>query len=239
MVFPKLTFDTVVQQDDMVRLDAGLTFSPENDHINDIEIQPEVGEDFISVFVNKQPAKWFIDWAYETSGFKNVTIRVTCQHEVKTKTYMAAINVLDQDEDALLSSDNDLIAYEPDILNYLPKGRNSYLYVHRKAQERILAYLDEQRIWKQDNSIFTKLDLVDLGSEMKDQFKQWSTFQTLVIIFESIQVSNNDIFQEKKMEYEKLMIQARNRASLRLDRDGDGVIDEIPYNIRTTMMVRR
>jgi hypothetical protein len=239
MIFPKLTFDTVVQKDDMLRLDASLTFSPENDHINDIEIQPEDGEDFISVFVNKQPSKWFIDWAYETSGFKNVSIRVTCQHEVKTKIYTAGINVLDEEEDALLSTDNDLIPFETDILKYLPKGKNSYIYAHRKAQERILAYLDEQRIWKQDNSIYTKLDLVELGDEMKDQFKQWSTFQTLVIIFENLQSSNNDIFQEKKMEYEKLMLQARNRASLRLDRDGDGLIDPVPYNIRTTMMVRR
>lgn len=239
MIFPKLTFDTVVQKDDMIRLDASLTFSPENEHINDVEIQPEEGGDFISVFVNKQPSKWFIDWAYETSGFKNVSVRVTCSHEIKTKTYAAGINVLDEDEDALLSTDNDLMPYEPDILNYLPKGKNSYIYAHRKSQERILAYLDEQRIWKSNGEIYTKQDLIDVGADMKDQFRQWSTFQTLLIIFESIQVSGGDIFQEKKQEYENLMRQARNRSSLRLDQNGDGVIDEVPYNIRSARLVRR
>lgn len=239
MVFPKLTFDTVLQIDEKIRLDAGLTFSPDADHIKDIEIQPEPSEDFVSVWVNSQPSKWYLDWAYETGGLKDVSIRVTCNHEIKTKIYSAAINVLTEDEDALLSNDNDLIPYEPDILNYLPNGKNSYNYAHRKAQERILAYLDEQRIWKEDNSIFTKHDLYTLGAEMKDQFKQWSTFQTMMIIFESIQVGNNDIFQEKKLEYEKLMQQARNRSSLRLDRDDSGAVDIIPYNIRTTKMIRR
>jgi hypothetical protein len=166
-------------------------------------------------------------------------VQIVADSGNKTKTYIAAINVLDEDEDALLSSDNDLMPYEPDILNYLPKGKNSYIYVHRKAQERILAYLDEQRIWKSDNSVYTKQDLIDLGADIKDQFKQWSTFQSLLIIFESIQVSGGDIFQEKKLEYENLMRQARNRSSLRLDSDNDGVIDEVPYNIRSTRLIRR
>jgi hypothetical protein len=61
----------------------------------------------------------------------------------------------------------------------------------------------------------------------------------LLIIFESIQVSNGDIFQEKKLEYDNLMRQARNRAALRLDQDGDGIVDNNPYDMVTTRLVRR
>jgi hypothetical protein len=239
MLFPKLSFETVMQTEDKLRLDASLSFGTDDENITDVLIEPEIGAGFISVYNNGNTQKWFLDWAYETNGFKDVSVQIVADSGNKTKTYIAAINVLDEDEDALLSSDNDLMPYEPDILNYLPKGKNSYIYVHRKAQERILAYLDEQRIWKSDNSVYTKQDLIDLGADIKDQFKQWSTFQSLLIIFESIQVSGGDIFQEKKLEYENLMRQARNRSSLRLDQDGDGVIDEVPYNIRSTRLIRR
>lgn len=239
MLFPKLTFETVLQTEEKTRLDASLSFATDDETITDVLIEANTGEGFISVFNGGKREKWYLDWAYESDGLITPSVKMVTSTGDKTKIYTSGILILTPDEDALLSTDNDLIPFETDILKYLPKGKNSYIYAHRKAQERILAFLDEQRIWKQDNSRYTKQDLVDLGDEMKDQFKQWSTFQTLVIIFENLQSSNNDIFQEKKMEYEKLMIQARNRASLRLDRDGDGVIDEIPYNIRTTMMVRR
>lgn len=239
MLFPKLSFETVMQVDDKLRLDATRSFANDSENITDVLIEPKAGNGFISVYNNGNTSKWYLDWAYGTDGFKDVSVKIVADSGDKTKTYMAAINVLDEDTDALLSTDNDLYPYEPDILNYLPRGKNSYIYAHRKSQERILAYLDEQRIWKSDNSIYTKQDLVDLGSELKDQFRQWSTFQTLLIIFESVQVSNADIFQEKKLEYENLMRQARNRSSLRLDQDGDGVIDEVPYNIRSTRLIRR
>ena len=239
MLFPKLSFETVMQIEDKLRLDASLSFANDDENITDVLIEPEAGNGFISVYNAGNTSKWYLDWAYETNGFKDVSVRIIADSGSKTKIYTAAINVLDESEDALLSDNNDLKPYEPDILNYLPKGKNSYIYAHRKAQERILAYLDEQRIWKADNSIYTKQDIIDLAGEFKEQFRQWSTFQTLLIIFESIQVSGGDIFQEKKQEYENLMRQARNRSSLRLDQDGDGVIDEVPYNIRSTRLIRR
>jgi hypothetical protein len=239
MLFPKLSFETVMQIEDKLRLDASLSFANDDENITDVLIEPEAGNGFISVYNAGNTSKWYLNWAYETNGFKDVSVRIIADSGSKTKIYTAAINVLDESEDALLSDDNDLKPYEPDILNYLPKGKNSYIYAHRKAQERILAYLDEQRIWKADNSIYTKQDIIDLAGEFKEQFRQWSTFQTLLIIFESIQVSGGDIFQEKKQEYENLMRQARNRSSLRLDQDGDGVIDEVPYNIRSTRLIRR
>lgn len=239
MLFPKITFETVMQVDDKTRLDASLSFATDDESITDILIEPSAGAGYISVYNGGDTDKWYLDWAYETDGFKDVSVRIEAVSGNKTKTYMAGINVLTEDEDALLSNDNDLYPYETDIKNYIPRGKNSFIYAHRKSQERIISYLDEQRIWKNDNSRYTKQDIIDLDGEFKEQFRQWSTLQTLLIIFESIQVSNGDIFQEKKLEYDNLMRQARNRAALRLDQDGDGIVDNNPYDMVTTRLVRR
>ena len=239
MLFPKLTFETVLQQDDKTRLDASLSFATDDETITDVLIEPNTGDGFISVFNGGKTNKWYLDWAYEIDGLITPSVKIVTALGDKTKIYTSGIIVLTEIEDALLSSDNDLMPFEPDIMKYLPVGKNSYTYAHRKAQERILSFLDEQRIWKSDSSRYTKQDIIDLDGEFKEQFKQWSIFQTLVILFESFQSAGNDIFQEKKAEYEKLMLQARNRSSLRLDQDGNAVIDATPYNIRTTMLVRR
>ena len=69
--------------------------------------------------------------------------------------------------------------------------------------------------------------------------KFWSTFETLLIIFESIQVSNNDIFEDKRNEYEQMRNQARNRSELRLDANDDGELDSVPTDIRTLRMITR
>ena len=240
MIFPSLTTETVMQIEDKFRLDASKSFiSGEVESVTDILIQPELTESFISVF-NSDSDKWYLDWAYQTDGMKTVSLRVETDLTPAGRTRAYSVNCLSVVDDSLFSSDSDLIPYEPDIMNYLPRGKNSYLYAHRKSQDIIIAYLDEQRIWKRDNSRITKEDIASISdNEVREQFKQWSTFQTLLIIFESIQVSNGDIFQEKKVEYSNMRDSARKRSALRLDLNGDSVIEETPYDIRTLKMVRR
>lgn len=233
MIFPKLTLETVLQIDDKTRLDASLCFiTPDESEITNVEIKPDDASDYISVFVEFENEKWFLDWAYDTDGIKNVEVKVTTATGARSRFYQ--INVLSVEDDALFSNDTDLFPYEPELYRYLPVGKNSFIYAHRASQNKILAYLDEQRIWKSDKTRFSKQDIVDV-----EEFKRWSMFQTLLIIFESIQASSNDFFQEKRMEYEKEMRSARNRAALRLDVDGDGVVDEVPYTIRTARLFRR
>lgn len=231
MRFPRLDFERVVQVDDKTRLDASASFVTNNEIVSDVEIEPEAGAGFISVY-NTNNDKWYLDWAYELEGVKTVSVRMTTDIGTKTKTF--DLDALTEEEDALFSDDNDLYPYEPNIRKYLPKGKGSFTYAHRAAQEKILSYLDEQRIWKNDGTKYQKHDITE-----KAEFKLWSVFQTLLIIFEGTQVSNNDIFEEKKMDYMKDMKSARNRASLRLDADGDGITDSVPYNIRSTRFYRR
>jgi hypothetical protein len=239
-LFPSMTFETVLQVDEKTRLDASRSFVTDDETITDVLIQPSAGDAFISVFNGGDNEKWFLDWAYDVDEFKDVAIQIVADSGSKTKTYMAGINVLTEEIDALLSTDNDILPFEPKIHRYLPRGKNSFIYAHRKAQERVISYLDEQRIWKDDKSRYTKLDLSTITDpEFKEQFKQWSSFETLLIIFESFQVSSGDLFQEKKSEYTALRNGARTRSALRLDQDGDGELDITPYDIRTTRMVRR
>ena len=237
MIFPKLTLETTLQVEDKTRLNASMSFISDA-NVTDVLIQPEASESFISVY-DTDSDKWFLDWAYTTDGIKTVIVRVETDAP-SSRDVSYSVDVLSKADDSLFSGDSDLIGYEPDILNYLPRGKNSYLYAHRKAQEVIIAYLDEQRIWNEDSSRISKQQIAAISDdEIREQFKQWSTFQTLLIIFNSIQVSNDDIFEDKKRHYEALRDSARSRSALRLDRDKDSVIDAGAYDIRTIRMLRR
>jgi len=239
-LFPNITFETVLQVDEKTRLDGSRSFVTDGENITDVLIKPSATDDFISVYNGGDSDKWSLDWAYEADGFVDVSIKIVADSGEKIKTYTSGVNVLTVEIDALLSSDNDMLPFEPKIHRYLPKGKNSFIYAHRKAQERILAYLDEQRMWKNDKSRYSKLDLSTVSDpEFKDQFRQWSSFEALLIIFESFQVSSGDIFNEKKKEYTVLRNGARTRSALRLDQNGDGKLDDVPYDIRTTRMFRR
>lgn len=238
MIFPKLSYEKIVQENDKLRLDAQYSFVTVGDEMTDILIEPMVGAGFISVFNGGNSDKWFLDWAYDLAGTFIVKVKIVTVADEKERDF--TVEVITKEVDALLSNDNDLFAYEPTIKKYLPVGKSSFTYAHRAAQSKILAYLDEQRIWKNDSSRYTKQDLASFDDqEFREQFRMWSIFQTLLIIFESSQVSSNDVFQEKRIEYEKEMRIHRNRSSLRLDGNDDGTLDPVPRNIRTTRMVRR
>ena len=230
MIFINLRYDPLVQVGDKIRLDATTCFS-QGETISNVEIEPYAGAGFISVY-NTNQEKWFIDWAYAVAGDFVVSVKITTNLGDSTKTF--DLEVVSENDDNLFSKDTDLLPFEPTLYKYLPVGRSSFIYAHRAARDKILAYLDEQRIWKNGSVAYTKEDVFS-----KPDFNRWSMFQTLLIIFESSQLITNDIFQEKRDEYENEMRQARNRSSLRLDSRGNGEIDPIPYNIRSTPLIRR
>ena len=237
MIFPSLQHENVVQLKDKTRFDANESFTTQDETITNVEIQPEDMAGFFSVYDSSDPNNmnemWFLDWAYETDGEKTVSVRVSTATGDKTETY--TINAVTQADDKLFSNDGDLCGFEPMLKRYLPEGKNSFKYAHRAAQQKIIAYLDEQRIWKRDGAKFTKDDLINL-----DEFKYWSIFQTLLIVFESSQLSRDDIFQEKREQYDQDMRNARNRGSLRLDFNGDGEQAEYEKNNNvTTRLIRR
>lgn len=243
MIFPSLTLEKVIQVDDKTRLDASLSFISGDavETVTDVLIQPEASEAFISVY-NSDKDKWYLDWAYSTDGTKTVVVRVETDATPAGRTRSYTTEILTIAEDGLFSDDSDLYPHEPKIADQLPKGKNTFLYAHRKAQEKIIAWLDESRIWHEDGSRYTKEEIATVGAsdpELLQQFNQWSTFETLFIIYGSNQVSTGDIFQSKEDEYKNMRNSARSRSALRLDANKDGAIDPQPYDIRSIGMVRR
>ena len=235
VIFPKIKTDQLVQVSDGLRIDARKTIFRNLSDITDVEISPEDDNgspQYISVFESGDFDKWFLDYSYETAGEKTVKVKVTLE-DTSTKEAEKTVTVISEADDKLFSNDQDITQSEPDILRYLPQGKTSFTFMHREAQRRILAYLDEQRIWKNDNERYTKDDIVDM-----EEFVHWSRFLVLHLIYAAKIVSQDDFFSFKAEEYKALMVSARSRATLRLDANGDGEIDTYVDRV-STFQVRR
>ena len=234
MIFPNLQLENVVQVNDKTRIDSTKSFiSKDEDPITLVEVEVESGNGFIEVGSPGLSKDWFLDWQYDTAGTKTVSCRITTSGAPVTKTVTLA--VLTESEDNLFSSDTDLTALEHDILKWVPQGRNTFKNYHRKAQSLIMAWLDENGHTDIDGNRLTKDAFVD-----KEEVKHWSAALTLSLIFSSISNSVDDVFMEKSKEYASLAVSHRKRLILRLDVDGDSVIDTNEgINIKTLDMVRR
>ncbi len=131
------------------------------------------------------------------------------------------INVLSESGDALFSNDGDLMTHESDILKFVPQGRSSFKNIHRRCQELIIAWLDEQGYVNVFGNKFTKWDIKDV-----EEVRQWSTAMALKLIFRSVSNAVDDVFAERAKEYSIQEIVHRNRSVLRIDTDKDGVADQ-------------
>lgn len=228
MIFPTLELEQTLQVDDRTRLSAEKSYiTPDENAITLIEIEPEAGSGFIDVTSSR-----YLDWQYSTDGSKLVTVRVTT--DGSPVTFSRTLPVLSVADDRLFSSDSELLPYEPNLLEWVREGRNSFLDVHRAAQDRILSWLDENRIWDEQGNRLTKEDITDL-----EEVNDWSKFMTLRLIFEGLSNAVDDIFHEKALRYMEMESKARNRAALRLDRDNDGETDVIKTDLRSMGLYRR
>lgn len=231
MIFGKIENESIIQVNDKTRLSAIKTYiSPDEADITKIEIQPESGADFIDVTENK-----YLDWSYGLDGEKTITLRVTTDY--LPSEFSNNINVVSVADDNLFSGDSDLIEYEDDILSYVRDGRSSFLDKHRAAQMLILDDLDSAQIWKRDGSRFTASDIIDI-----QDFRRWSIFLTLKIIYESLSNAIDDVFSIKARKYSSMATEAKKRASLRLDVNQDGIIsnNEIDsVDLTTGLLFRR
>ena len=104
------------------------------------------------------------------------------------------------------STDSDLIAYEPDILNHLPNTdppTTSFDSQHAESKrvldEIILARLPQSLRWKIKKGERTMNDVVD-----EADLKTVSVFHTLFLIFNWLSTREKDIFEVKSARYKKL-----------------------------------
>lgn len=232
MIFINCITEEIVQVNDKTRIDISNSFVS-GDAITDIEIQPEVGADFISVF-NIDQTRWYLDWAYSTSGEKTITVRATDDTATVSQTF--TLNIISIEDDNLYSSDAQVFAIESELKRYIPEGKSSYNYLHREAQSRILNYLDRKRIWNSDGSSLTK-DQVNINGEVQ----KWSLYETLFMIYTDLFISVGDKFSEKVNQYKALRNIERDRGSLRIDKDKSGTFEpnEEIQELKSMRLIRR
>jgi hypothetical protein len=216
-IFGVLDVESVVQVDDQTRLSGVKSFlSKDNAAITLVEIEPEAGSGFITV-TGTSSKDWFLDWSYSgVSRTVVASLRITAG---STLTFTKSISVVTAADDKLFSADVDLIELEPDLLNYVPRGRSSYLNVHRAAQKKIMDWLNESGVVDVSGNKLTKADVVDL-----DEVRAWSRDLTLSLIFKGLQNAVDDVFSDKAKYYESQAANRQNRARLRLDLNNDGSI---------------
>lgn len=147
-------------------------------------------------------------------------LTVTCTDGAETEARTITIQVYSVEGDKLFSNDADLRLHEADILKYVPPGRNTFMDVHRRSQEKILKWLDKEGYVDAFEKKFTKAAIVDI-----DEVKEWSTYISLRLISEGIRTGDEDIWTSKAKSYKGYEVEARNRAVLRLDINQDGTID--------------
>lgn len=214
-LFPNLRTDATVQVDDKLRLDASGSFKTDDEAaITAVEIEPDSGAGFVDVFDASEVNNWFLDFAYSTGGTKTISVRLTSDGAPVTKTF--SVEVLSVADDALFSTDQDIIQSESEIHRFLPDGRNSYLYVHREAQRLILADLNQRGIRKNDGSKLDKTDILD-----STDVREWSKYLTLKMIFMDISDREDDVFMQKCINYGQKAFLARD-SFIAIDFNDDG-----------------
>lgn len=239
-IFGYIELENVVQVNDKTRISCAKTFtSIDESRITLVEIEPEAGAGFIEVAnyaldQKPKPQEWILDWQYATGGLKTTTLRITTEGNAPVN-FTASITVVSEADDMLWSRDQDLMAKEPDILKWVPQGRNSYKNVHRAAQSLILEWLDAIRVWRQNGQRLEKSDL-----KVTTDLKELSTYWTLHLIFKGLQNKPDDVFAVKAQDYLNLVKQTQGRGRIQADFNQDTVVDETEsQDLKSFRMVRR
>lgn len=222
MIFPKIQCDEIVQVNDKFRIDVSRSYISKGEAaITKVEIEAEAAAGFIEV-TGSAPItseNWLLDWEYATAGVKVITARITTDGAPTTKTF--SVTALTEVIDKLFSDDDDLAAIETDILRYIPKGRNTFKYVHREAQREILEWLYTNGYTRDDRTRLTKDNVIDVN-----EIKFWSKYMVLRMIYEDISKQETDVFARKAKEYENDEHKWRQKSTTKFDLNTDGVQGE-------------
>jgi hypothetical protein len=227
MIFIQCKLEDLIQVGDKTRLDASDSFkSPDEAAIALIEIEPEASAGFIDVTSTK-----YLDWQYESDGEKVVTVRVTTDGLPQDKTFI--ITSISEADDRLFSNDKDISKLEVDVFRFLRPGRASFLDMHRESQTIIIDDLNQRGITDREGNRLTKDDLFDVK-----EVREWSKYQTLSLIYKSVQSEVDDVYASKALMYEEMAKTQQTRAYIRLDFNQDGTVDN-KLNLITGDLTRR
>ena len=236
MIYPIIESDLITQVGEIIRLNASKTIkTPDELAFTAIKIQPSASDLFYTVGDLTDSQTWLLDWVYETSGTKVVTLRVEIGATVKD--YTQSITVKTAAEEKLFTKDSELVAHEQDIMKWLPAGRSTWNWVFRRVQQRIMNEIDKQRIFDAEKNKLTIAAVVDI-SELRD----WSIYMSLAMIFQGLSNQTDDVFSVKAKFYEKKQFEYMQFTMnmLRLDYNKDGALtQEDNIGFRSTTVWKR
>ena len=233
MLFPKIGAESVLQVNDKTRISGTRSYvSKDEAALTVVEIEPETGAGFIDVFSTSYK-NWYLDYEYATDGAKVVTLRVDNGSTPVTSSF--TINVLTVADDNLFSSDDDISTVKTDVLRWLPSGKSSFKYVHRRAQTELMKFFDSIGKTDIDGLELTKAAIVDIN-----EVKLWSTYLSLMLISNDFQNDVDDVFRAQVEGFNSEMLRWRKDAFVRLDIDGDGIVNKHEgVNLLSFDLVRR
>lgn len=215
-IFGIIKSDDVVFSGDKLRIDVsdsflapGLSFGATSH-----EISVDSGVTWYNVTTTKK-----VDWIFSTTGAKTISLRLTTS-TAATATVTKSVTVLSLTTQALFSKDADLYKFEPEIDQYLPKKWSSWNLVHLQAQEWIIDWLDEKRIYNQNGAKYVVADIMD-----KQQVKQLSIYKVLEFIYEGNSNIVGDLFSIKRDKYQALANEKCSRSQLSLDYNANDLAD--------------
>lgn len=217
MIFGIIKCDDKVFTGDKLRIDLSESFlTPDQVYaVVSHEVSLDAGATWFNISNKKT-----IDWLFSSAGTKTITARISTTAP-DVQTFTKTITVLDLTAQKLFSSDSELYKYEPEIDQYLPKRWSSWNLVHLKAQEYIMDWLDEKRLFNQDGEKYVVADLLD-----KDQVKQFATYKALEFIFEANSNVADDLYAQKRNKYLALANEKAAKSQISLDYNKNGIADE-------------
>lgn len=220
MLFPKIDADTLVQIADMFRIDVSKSFVTNGEELTEINIWPDfVGAPLVSFNVlDPDQDSWYLDWAYETDG--DYTVRLELKTDTDSKVTTHTVTAVTAEDDHLLSDDNMIYTEESEFKKYLPYGRNSWKYIHRKALGEILDYLYRKGKLNPDGTKITKEQLIG------DNLAEWSTYEAILLILQDNKTSDSEAWTQKIQHYKEKREDYRDRYLIIYDSDKDGEITE-------------
>lgn len=213
--FPVLQTEFTAQVGDKIRLDAIQSYvTPDEGAITTVEIDAGIGDGFVDVTSTR-----YLDVQYSTAGNKTVQVKVTTGTGNITGSF--TVVAVSSADDRLFSSDELLMAHEPQILKYLPDGKSSYKFQHRRVRDLIIDEINRKGFRDEGGSKYTAADVLDL-----EDVKVWATYKCLAVIMEGLSNAVDDIFSQKALKYMKLASEAENRLYVTLDHDNSGIASE-------------
>jgi hypothetical protein len=236
-IFGMIDLESVVQVGEKTRLDVSRSFlTQDEEDATLVEIKPSDSDSYITVSgVSVTQDQWYLDWIYAAAGSQTVSLRITT--DGAPSVFTSTITVVTVASDALFASDDDLAKFEPDIKKWLPSGKSTWNFVHRKVQDKILTELYKSRIFDANGDKLEKAAVVDTA-----EVREWACYMALSIIFTGISNAPDDVFHQKSLEYAKKEHTFMNYSLniLKLDYDGDGTLESSErVGFRSTLLVRR